>query len=215
MSSEQTDKSNFSSADRISQLNQIDKDVAKLLRSAGLAVKALTTHVSLEVQDETSIEQQKASFTAATSQYFSLLSSIDVRLRRQIYALEEAEIVPAEAASKEVQGSQNASLTLAGMTGPPGVASASQPSKDRAGLGGSGLGNLDVAWLNSRNDKVEKEIEAELWAEAKDLVQSFIKERTHGLREADTDVDMDRASVDPISTMETGPTEGEAEATAG
>ena len=35
-----------------------------------------------------------------------------------------------------------------------------------------GMGNLDIGWLNSRNGLVEKEMEAELWAQAEDLVRS-------------------------------------------
>ena len=35
-----------------------------------------------------------------------------------------------------------------------------------------GMGNLDIGWLNSRNGLVEKEMEAELWAQAEDLIRS-------------------------------------------
>ena len=34
-----------------------------------------------------------------------------------------------------------------------------------------GVGNLDIGWLNSRNGLVEKEMEAELWADAEKLVR--------------------------------------------
>ncbi|MCJ1394953.1 hypothetical protein MMC18_007834 [Xylographa bjoerkii] len=174
----------FTSADRINQLNQIDKDVTKLLHSAGLAVKALTGQASLDAEENSaSIEQQKSSFTAATSQYFSLLSSIDVRLRRQVYALEEADIIPAEAATKESQGSQS-------ISGNP-----SQATKDRASAQSSGLGNLDIGWLNSRNDNVGNEMEAELWEQARDLVEEI---RTAGLisaGQADPDADMNEQDL--------------------
>ncbi|MCJ1420713.1 hypothetical protein MMC32_007072 [Xylographa parallela] len=185
----------FTSADRIKQLNDIDRDVTKLLHSAGLTIKALTGQTSLDAEEKpTSVEQQKSSFTAATSQYFSLLSSIDVRLRRQVYALEEADIIPAEAASKESQGSQSVS-------GNP-----SQASKDRTSTQSSGLGNLDIGWLNSRNDKVGKEMEAELWKQARDLVEEI---RTTGLGvtdQADPDIDMDNRSskISKTDQSETG-----------
>lgn len=192
----------------------LPQDVAKLLRSAGLAVKALTNHTSADSDEVPSVDQQKTSFAAATSQYFSLLSSIDVRLRRQIYALEEAKIVPAEAALKDVQGSQNTSVTLGAINGAPEVGVASQGSKDRAGPGGSGLGKLDVAWLNSRNDRVGKEMEAELWAEARDLVQSFTKEQLHRSEEAGSDVEMDLASEDPVNLIDAGTNDKDIKATA-
>ena len=171
------------------------QDVTKLLHSAGLAIKALTGQTSLDAEEKsTSVELQKSSFTAATSQYFSLLSSIDVRLRRQVYALEEADIIPAEAAFKESQGSQSVS-------GNP-----SQASKDRTSTLSSGLGNLDIGWLNSRNDKVGKEMEAELWKQARDLVEEI---RTTGLGvtdQADPDIDMDNRSskISKTDQSETG-----------
>ncbi|PKY04793.1 hypothetical protein P168DRAFT_326578 [Aspergillus campestris IBT 28561] len=85
----------FTSADRIRQLNEVDKDVAQLIHSAGLAIQALTNARSGDAADR-SLEAHKARFKEATAQYFALLSSIDVRLRRQAYALEEAAILPPE-----------------------------------------------------------------------------------------------------------------------
>ena len=95
--------------------------------------------------DSTSIEQRKEVFTSAASDYFSLLSSVDVNLRRQIYALEEANIIPGE--SQQTEGGSNI-------------------------VGGS-MGNLDVGRLNSRTDKVGKEKEAELWAKAQEIAESL------------------------------------------
>ncbi|MCJ1437351.1 hypothetical protein MMC27_006738 [Xylographa pallens] len=173
----------FTSADRINQLNDIDRDVTKLLHSAGLAVKALTGQTSLDAEEKsTSVEQQKSSFTAATSQYFSLLSSIDVRLRRQVYALEEADIIPAEAASKESQGSQSVS-------GNP-----SQANQDRTSIQSGGLGNLDIGWLNSRNDRVGKEMEAEIWKQARDLVEEIRTAKFGVIDQGDPDIDMDKGN---------------------
>ncbi|GIJ84656.1 hypothetical protein Asppvi_003505 [Aspergillus pseudoviridinutans] len=139
----------FTSADRIRQLNEVDKDVAKLIHSAGLAIQALTNARTSDSPDDTSLESHKARFKEATSQYFALLSSIDVRLRRQVYALEEAAILAPESASR---------------TGDlPG-----------AGAGATGVSNpLDVSWLNSRKDTVGKDKEAELWAAARQFVEQL------------------------------------------
>ena len=156
----------------------MSQDVARLLHSAGLAVKALT-RASHNTHDESTvsstINQQKQNFKEAASQYFSLLSAIDVRLRRQIYALEEAEIIPAEAPPKEQSNSLNVPSAFAafGNGSAPSTTKQMAPSKT-VGSGG-GLGSLDVGWLNSRNDKVGREMEAELWAEAQQFIETLAK----------------------------------------
>ncbi|WEW58777.1 hypothetical protein PRK78_004245 [Emydomyces testavorans] len=137
----------FSAADRIQQLNEIDQDVAKLLRAAGLAIQALTNTplpTDNTLQDPSfrpgmsALESHKAAFKAASSQYFALLSSIDVRLRRQVYALEEASVVRPESAVKTGEG-----------------------------VGAGAFNPLETSWLNTRKDTVGKDKEAELWADAK------------------------------------------------
>ncbi|PWY86952.1 hypothetical protein BO70DRAFT_360677 [Aspergillus heteromorphus CBS 117.55] len=138
----------LTSADRIRQLNDIDQDVAKLIHSAGLAIQALTNARSGETPAANSLESHKARFKEATSQYFALLSSIDVRLRRQVYALEEASILAPDPVS-----SRTGDLPAAG----GGATGASNP--------------LDVSWLNSRKDTVGKDKEAELWAVAREFVE--------------------------------------------
>ena len=94
-----------------------------------------------------------------------------MNLRRQIYALEEAEILPAEAVTKEPTTSLAVPLTV--------QAHPQNTSLPRAGGGntgiitGGGLGNLDVGWLNSRNDNVGKEMKSELWREAEIFVRKL------------------------------------------
>ncbi|EER29385.1 hypothetical protein CPC735_070670 [Coccidioides posadasii C735 delta SOWgp] len=142
----------FSAADRIEQLNEIDRDATKLLRAAGLAVQALTniplsnggTKDSHSPSSKSALEAHQEAFKAASSQYFALLSSIDVRLRRQVYALEEASIIRPETTTKTAEGSSTAAFNP-----------------------------LETSWLNTRKDSVGKDKEAELWAEAKDLVMKL------------------------------------------
>lgn len=140
------------------------QNVTKLLQSAGLAVKALTQALSpdsdIEESKATSIEEQKRQFTTATTQYFALVSSVDVGLRQQIHALEEAQITPNEAASNE-----NADTSVGPSAGTSAAAGLPATANRSAATGG-GLGNLDVGWLNSRNDSVGEEMEAELWKKA-------------------------------------------------
>jgi len=160
--------------------------VVKLVQSAGLAVKALTKPAS--GSDEESLIQSstvgdhREAFSNATSQYFSLLSSIDVRLRRQIYALKEAEILPAEAASREGRATLAVNPQFAAMASVP---NAKQLGGNKGAVTGGGLGNLDVGWLNSRNDNVGKDMEAELWEEAQRFVERLEEAKATGARESD------------------------------
>jgi hypothetical protein len=124
------------------------QDVAKLVNSAGLAIQALTNAKS---DAGNTVESRKAAFKAATSQYFALLSSIDVRLRRQVYALEEAGIIAPDSAA-----SRAGDTTAAGGAG--------------AGAATGAVNPLEISWLNSRKDTVGKDKEAELWAGAREFV---------------------------------------------
>ncbi|KAL1956315.1 hypothetical protein VTO42DRAFT_7398 [Malbranchea cinnamomea] len=131
----------FASADRIRQLNEIDSDVAKLVQSAGLAIQALTeAPPPSSSPDEGALEAHKRAFKQASAQYFALLSSIDVRLRRQVYALEEAGIIQPDS------------------------------GEGTTGQTTGGVNQLDISWLNSRKDTVSKDKEAELWANARKFV---------------------------------------------
>ena len=121
------------------------------------------------------IEQKKKDFATASSHYFSLLSSIDVRLRRQISALEEAEIIPSETTTKDSQASADTSTSTSRSAAP-----------NKSIITNGGLGNLDVGWLNSRNDNIDKIMEAELWEKAQKLIQKEL-ENTIG---ATNDVDI-------------------------
>lgn len=123
------------------------------------------------------LEQRKNTFTTATAQYFSLLSSIDIRLRRQIYALEEAEVISTEAPAKDSHSNSSVPAAFAafggGQSSTPALQTAAEKSTAST-LGG--LGSLDVGWLNSRNDNVGKNMEVELWVKAQDFVRSLIDE---------------------------------------
>ncbi|KAL9104214.1 MAG: hypothetical protein Q9163_000814 [Psora crenata] len=161
---------------QIKQLADIDRDVVKLLQSAGLAVKALALPQSSPENDTSSkvdFQERRESFTAAASQYFNLLSSIDVRLRRQINSLEEAGIIPAELMMREQQGNLGGPVVMPGTGSTFNPAATKQSGPRKGAITGGGLGNLDVGWLNSRNDHVGKEMEAELWEQAQRLVEKL------------------------------------------
>lgn len=86
------------------------------------------------------------------------MSSIDVRLRRQVYALEEAGILEAESSTATTVSFKNDTVTTTG-----------------AGAGGTGtaagtFNPLEISWLNSRKDTVGKDKEAESWAAAREFL---------------------------------------------
>ena len=135
-----------------------------LLRSAGLAVKALTASDSIEIKG------QKDSFAAVASSYFAILSSLDAQLRRQILALEEASILTSEATSKHGQGKQLSSPDRPSLGGRSTILL--PKSSGKGTIIGGGLGSLDIGWLNSRNNHTGQHREMELLEEAQRLVET-------------------------------------------
>ena len=155
--------------------------MVQLLSSAGLALKALSPSSLLAPEDSLdtttpSVEQQKQAFSAATAEYFKRLSSLDVGLRTQIQALEEARIISDEIATKD-QSNSTASSKYTGSLGVP--AAAPKPTTvSKSGVSGGGLGNLDVGWLNSRNDYVGKNMEAETLRKASEFLAGLESQET-------------------------------------
>ncbi|KAJ5365453.1 Mediator complex subunit Med11 [Penicillium concentricum] len=166
----------FTSADRIRQLNDMDKDVTKLLHSAGLAIQALTNAKpdSSSVAPDGSLDSHKTRFKEASAKYFALLSSADVTLRRQIYSLEESSLVGPEKGSRA--GDTKAGARNEGVAG----------AKSRA------PNSLDISRLNTRKDTVGKDKEAELWAAARKFVEQTQKpsEKSKNFRIANEPEDM-------------------------
>lgn len=88
--------------------------------------------------------------------FLSTLHSVDVRLKRQIFGLEEAGILTLD----ETKPSHK-EISSGG---------AQRPTLEPNGLGM--VGNLDVGWLNSRSNQVEREMEAELWTKARKQLEN-------------------------------------------
>lgn len=147
------------------------QDVAQLIHSAGLAIQALTNAKPDSDSSDAgnaSLESHKTQFKEATSKYFSLLSSIDVRLRRQLYALEEASVMGSDAPQR------TDATTSSGATGAGAGAGAG------TGAGAGAANPLDISWLNSRKDTVGKDKEAELWTAAREFVADLDQTSTSG-----------------------------------
>lgn len=88
-----------------------------------------------------------------------------MRLRRQVYALEEASVLAPEPSSRTGDATGSSGGTGAGSAA--GSGAAANP--------------LDVSWLNSRKDTVGKDKEAELWASARQFMEQLGNSSTkHG-----------------------------------
>lgn len=113
-----------------------------------------------ESQPQPSAAEQTRQFEDAMNKFLSTLHSVDARLKRQILGLDEAGIISLpsnkDAAKDKPKDEEGGSGTAA-----PGPKPALEP--DGVGM----VGDLDVGWLNSRSNQVEREIEAELWTKAR------------------------------------------------
>ncbi|KAG0646825.1 hypothetical protein D0Z07_6389 [Hyphodiscus hymeniophilus] len=155
----------FTKAERIRQLNDIDKSITQLLKSAGLALQILAA----EQKTNEPVADRKQAFEKATDSYLSTLHSVDLGLRRQLWGLEEAEII-IEKKTKDSHDSRSGG-----------------DGKLEKGLEG-GTGKLDIGWLNSRSGKVGRDNEAELWVKAKIFLEG-VNEKLREDEKADGDGD--------------------------
>ncbi|KJR84883.1 uncharacterized protein SPSK_10065 [Sporothrix schenckii 1099-18] len=102
-------------------------------------------------------ETQVATFKESMDNFLNTLHSVDVRLKRQIWGLEEAGLI-------SLKESRSSGVSLE----PNGVGD---------------IGSLDVGWLNSRSNKVDREMEAELWSTMRATVER-LSQNDSGRREA-------------------------------
>ncbi|KFX94267.1 hypothetical protein V490_04431 [Pseudogymnoascus sp. VKM F-3557] len=139
-------------AERIKQLNEIDQSITKLLESAGLAIKTLT---AINSPSETTSAGRREAFTAATDTYLKDLHSVDVRLKRQIKGLDDAGVIKAEPETEE-EGDKG-----------------KQAPETKNGA-------IDVGWLNTRSNKVGRDMEAELWEKARSFLDGLEAKKSGG-----------------------------------
>lgn len=155
--------------ERINELNEIDLDVSKMLRSVSAALGVL----SGTKYDSTNptLESAEDKFKENVDSYYETLASIAVRLRRQAYALEEAGLIE--------EGNRLDAQRATSM-----IEDMSRRS--------DGSGMLEPSWLNARaKDTTGKAIRAETIAELKE----FLKKSNINIQHANGD-GMD---VDPDS----------------
>lgn len=160
----------FTVEENIHQLNAIDKTIVQLMHHTGNALNALAVpsvssssgaikagSSSSDPKSQLDPPAQKEAFHSATDSFLDALHSVDVRMKRQIMALEEAGIVNL---APVVIPPANPQL--------PKAVSTVRTSMKPNGMGA--VGNLDVGWLNSRGNQVEKDMEAEIWGKARELL---------------------------------------------
>lgn len=104
--------------------------------------------------------------------FMSTLHSVDVRLKRQIWGLEEAGIITLKSAREGADGS---SSNAAGSGGASAANTAIKTNLEPDGVGK--IGGLDVGWLNARSSKVERDMEAELWTGMRKHLESVAEGR--------------------------------------
>lgn len=182
-------------SERIRELSAINADVPTLLSSAAKAINTLTDRPlnatagdgdqmdDVHVQGDVSPAAHKEAFTKHTTAYFTHIQSIMARLRRQAYALEEAGIIAAEVptlsstgAAPEAGAARPAGGAAMARRGPT-ASQQRQPAEDGDRVTNGGLGGLDVGLLNSRGNSVGLDKEAELIAEAKQMLAEMLEKR--------------------------------------
>ncbi|KAF2155174.1 hypothetical protein K461DRAFT_292057 [Myriangium duriaei CBS 260.36] len=146
------------------------------------------------VSSTPSLQDSKIAFTNHAQAYFTTLQAVMARLRRQAYALEEAGIIGAEApvlSAGQQQGQERQQQQQAGrlninqgagvrrnVPAPAATGLAGQkPQEEADRITHGGLGNLDVAWLNSRVGKGGLEKESEVLEEGKKLLEDVLRSK--------------------------------------
>lgn len=122
------------------------------IRSLGKQAPPTTDEQNAQSAQPLTAEEQTQAFQDNMERFLSTLHSVNVRLKRQIWGLEEAGILKDKPKDDD------------GNAGP-------RPSLEPNGLGM--IGNLDVGWLNSRSNQVEREMEAELWTKARKHLETM------------------------------------------
>jgi hypothetical protein len=101
-------------------------------------------------------------FKTSMDEFLRTLQQVNIGMKRQIWGLEEAGIISLgkkAANNKEESGETQANNARNRLLEPDGSGK---------------IGGLDVGWLNSRSNKVEKEMEADLWQEAEEILRRLI-----------------------------------------
>ncbi|KAI0378474.1 mediator complex, subunit Med11 [Hypomontagnella monticulosa] len=162
---EQPDFIPFTKAERIQQLGEIDRNIVSLLRSTAQAVRTLGKQ---QAQGEDAVmtetkDHQLQVFQDSMNEFLRTLRTVNVGMKRQIWGLEEAQIISLDTKEPQNIRDEGGEAQGAGRRNGP-----IKPDGDGK------IGGLDVGWLNSRSDKVERDMEADLWNEAESFLRRIL-----------------------------------------
>ena len=123
-----------------------------------------TALTALTPSPSTPLSTQQQTFKSSMDAFITTLHTIDVHMKRQIFGLEEAGIIDlsndrADAADQRQKKAATLSPTAVGT-----------------------VGNLDVGWLNSRRNRVERDMEAELWRTGREVLEGGKGEGTGAVK---------------------------------
>lgn len=99
-------------------------------------------------------------FKATTDGFFDTLHMVEVGLKRQLWALEEAGIITLSEANDAAGGAD----------APAATENALRPN------GNGNVGNLDTGWLNSRGNHVDRVKEVEVWKRVRETLEGRQRE---------------------------------------
>ncbi|KAF4121855.1 Mediator complex protein [Geosmithia morbida] len=160
----------FTVEENIRQLSEIDRSTVQLMSHTATALDAVSMGSLAgggggDGGSAASAAAQKEALHSATDSFLHTLHSVDVRMKRQIMALEEAGIVKLGGTSRQEPHAAAAGTGTGTGTGTISGKTSLRPD----GMGN--VGGLDIGWLNSQGSKVEREMEAELWDKARAFLE--------------------------------------------
>ncbi|KAI1342186.1 mediator complex protein-domain-containing protein [Xylariaceae sp. FL0016] len=163
----------FTKEERMQQLNEIDKSIVNLLLQSGEALAALSKPTTQDEDGDTIVKDRQDVFKDHMEQFLKTLQTVNVGMKRQILGLEEANII--SLANKETPTTREEG---------GGVQATNTKNVSLEPDGDGKIGGLDVGWINSRSNKVENDMEVDLFQEAGDILCSILK---HNGAEPDTE----------------------------
>lgn len=143
-------------------ITNVLKQIVSLLRSTGQAIQCLGGRVPQDNGAPMTDADPSKQFEESMDEFMKTLRTVNVGMKRQIWGLEEAGIITLgkkEPSTREEGGEVHASHSRGASLEPDGNGK---------------IGGLDVGWLNSRSNKVEKDMEADLWKDTSDALEQLI-----------------------------------------
>ncbi|KAK4181479.1 mediator complex, subunit Med11 [Triangularia setosa] len=159
----------FTLQEHFAQLASTDHDITSIFHPLVSSLSALATPPNPSLPNES---QEK--FKRAQETYFRTIDRISKHLDRQIYALEEANIISLSfSASQQQQQPDDSQPSTQPPQSQPGASQNDKDPKKSSGVArlepdGTGkYGKLDVGRLNLASSTTERDVEAETWERVK------------------------------------------------